>query len=79
MISPKCGTTKSSGRRGASRTGACSPRTAPCGSHGGSASREGASDSVLRRQGGGAVPVLGQGHGGPGVVQRQLPTLDAVH
>ena len=71
------GTTKSSSRRGAaSRTalaslsGVCSPRTTSHGSLRGRADREGASDSVLRRQGGGVVPVLGQCHGWSGVVQR---------
>ena len=42
------------------------------------AGREGASDSVLRRQGGWAVSVLGQGHGGPSVVQRRPSLLVVV-
>ena len=70
------GTTKSVSRRGAAlrtvwadRSGICSPR---------SADREGASDPVPRRQGGGAIPVLGQGHGGPSVVQRQVSLLIGV-
>ena len=53
--------------RSVSRRGTVSPRTTPNGSHRGKAGQEGASDTVL-----GAVPVLGQGHGGPGVVHRQL-------
>ena len=43
-------------------SGTCSPQTTPNGSLRGSAGRQGASVSVLR-QGGGAVPVLGQGRG----------------
>ena len=69
MMSVRRGTTRIVSRRGAalrtalaafSRT--CSPRTTPNGSLRGSAGRQGASVSVLR-QGGGAVPVLGQGRG----------------
>ena len=38
----------------------------------------GAPDSVHRRRSVGAVPVLGQVHGGPVVVQRQLSLLVGV-
>ena len=70
MMSVRRGTTRSASKRGAAlrtvwadRSGACSPRTTLNGSLRGSAGREGASGSVLGRQGGLAVPVLGQGHG----------------
>ena len=57
---------------------ACSPRTTPNGSLRGNTGREGASDSVLKRQGGGASSVLGQGYGGPSVVQRRASLLVVV-
>ena len=69
MMSVRRGTTRSVSRRGAALgaalaalIGACSERATPNGSSRGSEGREGASDSGLR-QSGGAVPVLGQGHG----------------
>ena len=75
MATLGCGWTRCMARTGGTWT---------CSTHSGirpaKGSRGGAPDSVHRRRGVGAVPVLGQVLGGPVVVQRQLHcSWGAVH
>ena len=60
------------------RTGGTWTCSTPSGIRPGRGSCGGAPDSVHRRRGVGAGPVLGQVHGGPVVVQRQLSLLVGV-